>query len=1143
MLGTFFGVVEIMSQDRRFRPKQTEALLSIYQSLLGPGNFQEKARLVTKELARLARVEWVAFRLPDPEGKGLRLYAEAGSELPDSPISQVLPYDIGLVGRAFQSGFPITANDYPNDANAMPEFAERGQKSVLSLPINVEGRILGVVLIASKKIGYFTDDRVRLMISIVDALGPPLEIARLREERERAEQSAVLRTEELAAMFEIASIASQPGDIDAKVAGVMQQLVKIVGGDLAVFRVLEEDRSALRLVDNAGPGRGVISPPQLLTFGDNIPSLAFRNGETIVVNDYVSDSRATSDGISSGIRCLVALPVVAGGNTLGVVSIGAVQNYYFTSEKVRLLAAIIDELATLLMSSNLAQDLQASQQEMAVVDRIARIVTSTLDIDEAYGEFAQEMGKLVSFDRAGVSIIDQSTQELNLAYMSTRIASRLQVGATILLKGTVSQHVAATKMTYVTGDLDQENRFWTLEYLKKIGIQSLIAVPLICMEEVIGTLDLSSRLPNAYGPKEQAIIERLASQIAPAINNSQLFQEVQRLALALESIGEAVGFVDRDWNYRFINKAFTNLYGYLPEELLGTAMINLIPDDESTQSLATDIRTKYRQSVWRGEAKRSKKNGEVIDVILTVTPVMSREGEILGAIGVSQDITDRKRAQAELNASEERYRVLVERARDGISYFNADGTFTSVNSELVAMLGWSKEELIGSHYSKVGTAESNTVWSERIELSLAGESIPFLFETEAQHKDGHKIPIEVTTNLIRDSEKKIIGFMAIARDITERKQAEERIRAAAHLSSIGELAAGVAHEINNPLTSVLGFSQFLLSKDLPPSISEDLQIVHDEADRAARIVNNLLSFARQDEPSKTFMDLNTLVERALEMKSYDFQVGNIQVTRNFPSNLPQTMLDATQMIQVILNLLNNAEHAMVHHHGGGSLTLRTYASAENVELEIIDSGPGIAESDMGKIFEPFFTTKAVGEGTGLGLSIAYGLIQQHNGDIWVESKLGEGAIFHVTLPVAGSQAEDPPPASNDPVEGNAKSVLVVEDEINIRNLLARYLNSRGFTVDTAENGEEAWTDLKSRSYDCVVMDLKMPGMSGQELYQAIVDYDRNLARKVVFISGDIVSRDTLEFLAGQDNPFLSKPVNLDELLRTVGESVKLGQKR
>ena len=291
------------------------------------------------------------------------------------------------------------------------------------------------------------------------------------------------------------------------------------------------------------------------------------------------------------------------------------------------------------------------------------------------------------------------------------------------------------------------------------------------------------------------------------------------------------------------------------------------------------------------------------------------------------------------------------------------------------------------------------------------------------------------------------------------------------------------------------------------------------------------------------MDLNTLVERALEMKSYDFQVGNIQVTRNFPSNLPQTMLDATQMIQVILNLLNNAEHAMVHHHGGGSLTLRTSASAENVELEIIDSGPGIAESDMGKIFEPFFTTKAVGEGTGLGLSIAYGLIQQHNGDIWVESKLGEGAIFHVTLPVAGSQAEDPPPASNDPVEGNAKSVLVVEDEINIRNLLARYLNSRGFTVDTAENGEEAWTDLKSRSYDCVVMDLKMPGMSGQELYQAIVDYDRNLARKVVFISGDIVSRDTLDFLAGQDNPFLSKPVNLDELLRTVGESVKLGQKR
>ena len=397
----------------------------------------------------------------------------------------------------------------------------------------------------------------------------------------------------------------------------------------------------------------------------------------------------------------------------------------------------------------------------------------------------------------------------------------------------------------------------------------------------------------------------------------------------------------------------------------------------------------------------------------------------------------------------------------------------------------------------------------------------------------------MTTNLIRDSEKKIIGFMAIARDITERKQVEERWAAALILSSIGELADGVAHEINNPLTSVLGFSQFLLSKDLPPSISEDLQIVHDEADRAARIVNNLLSFARQDEPSKTYMDLNALLERALEMKSFDFHVGNIKVTRVFSSNLPRTMLDATQMIQVILNLINNAEHVMARHLGGGTLTLRTSASAQHVELEITDSGPGIAESDMGKIFEPFFTTKAVGEGTGLGLSIAYGLIQQHNGDIRVESKLGGGTTFRVTLPVAGSLVEDPLPASNEPFEGNAKSVLVVDDELNVWNLLARYLDSNGFRVDAAGSGEEALFDLKSRSYDCVVMDLKMPGMSRQELYQAIVDYDRNLARKVVFIGGDIVNRGTLAFLAGQDNPFLSKPVNLDELLCTVGASVKL----
>lgn len=187
-------------------------------------------------------------------------------------------------------------------------------------------------------------------------------------------------------------------------------------------------------------------------------------------------------------------------------------------------------------------------------------------------------------------------------------------------------------------------------------------------------------------------------------------------------------------------------------------MAQIIPEEESSQALARDIQTKYLESGWQGEAKRLKKNGEVFDVFLTIKPVRNSDGEILGVIGTSQDITASKRAQEDLNASEARYRLLVERARDGISYFNVDGTFTSVNSEVERMLGWTKEELIGQHYDKIATPESSALWTERIGLTLAGESIPYLFETDAVHKDGHIVPMEVSTNLIRDPDGTVIGF-------------------------------------------------------------------------------------------------------------------------------------------------------------------------------------------------------------------------------------------------------------------------------------------------------------------------------------------------------------------------------------------------
>ncbi len=246
------------------------------------------------------------------------------------------------------------------------------------------------------------------------------------------------------------------------------------------------------------------------------------------------------------------------------------------------------------------------------------------------------------------------------------------------------------------------------------------------------------------------------------------------------------------------------------------------------------------------------------------------------------------------------------------------------------------------------------------------------------------------------------------------------------------------------------------------------------------------------------------------------------------------MIDEHQMVQVFLNLFTNAEQAIHQAGGWGRIGVSTVRSEDAIEITIKDDGPGISSEVLNRVFEPFFTTKEVGQGTGLGLSISYGIIKQHGGDIWAESVEGGGTTFHVTLPVVVPEEitilQLPTAASNGKT---TKHLLVVDDEPHIRDVLRKYLESERYTVDLAEDGQEAWRKLANMEYDCILLDLKMPGMGGPELYQLIQEISEALASKVVFITGDTVSSDTREFISQIGNPVIMKPFHLEELLRTV----------
>ena len=500
---------------------------------------------------------------------------------------------------------------------------------------------------------------------------------------------------------------------------------------------------------------------------------------------------------------------------------------------------------------------------------------------------------------------------------------------------------------------------------------------------------------------------------------------------------------------------------------------------------------------------------------------------------ISSELKQRKRVEEALGASEARFRELYDEAPVGYQEVDVAGRIIRVNRTELEMLGYAAEELLGRPIWQfmVDPETARQTFLDKVDEIISPSGA---YERTFLLKDGTTLSALIEDRAIRNAADRIIGFRSTIQDITERKRTEERLMEAGRLASIGELAAGVAHEINNPLTVVAGFAEVLMGRRLRPPASDYVKRIYVESQRVARIVTNLLSFARRHEPYKQYVCVTTVLEEALEMKAHDLKVNNIRVTRQWSADLPFTMIDVHQLLQVLVNVLANAEHAITGAHGGGEIILSAVATADKIQISISDNGPGIAPEHLHKIFDPFFTTKSLGEGTGLGLSICHGIIRRHSGEIWAESQPGAGTTFRIELPILHCQ-EDSDSDQEQVVDtsGQKQRILVVDDEPAIRDLVCQVLAADGHTTEQSADSREALQMIRNHRYDCIIMDLRMPDISGQQLYQKIVDTNPGMAHNVVFITGDIVRRETREFLEATGNPVFSKPINMMGLRRQV----------
>ncbi len=623
-------------------------------------------------------------------------------------------------------------------------------------------------------------------------------------------------------------------------------------------------------------------------------------------------------------------------------------------------------------------------------------------------------------------------------------------------------------------------------------------------------------------------------------------RELDLRAVLLDQAMDSIYMLDEQGNIIYMNEATWKTRGYTKEEMLGMNIAEIV-DGRYKDRIKRLIKDVITCGELTFETVHNCKDGTVFPVEIYSKVIKIGDKDCL--INIARDISERKKADQVISHSEERFRTILEEMDNGYFELDMHGCYKFVNDAMCKILGLDRSEIISRHFSSFIDRDDEkfieSIKNTIDEVVNKGSAVAGLFGNILKG-DGTRRIIGVSTSPMKDAVGKVIGVRGITRDITDRMKMEQQLLIASKLASIGELAAGVAHEINNPLTAIMGFAQLLMEQEgLPLQMKQDLDKIYAQSQRAAKIVQNLLTFSRSYSLEKKIIDINELILRTLDMRSYEHKVNNIEIFTELASGPIWISADENQVQQVILNILVNAEHAIISRRRMGIIRINTEVIDQKVKISIVDNGPGIPDSIKDRIFDPFFTTKDVGVGTGLGLSVCHGIVTKHGGTITAESVEGFGSTFIIELPVAST--EEIGIASSISADkrlpeliGERRKILVVDDEVIIRDILERVLTERDFIVDVAESGEDGLKKLEEREYDIYLLDIKMPGVDGKDLYENIKNKYPHLVNRIIFITGDTVTMSTQDFLESTGRIYVSKPFDFASLIGSIEAVIREG---
>jgi two-component system cell cycle sensor histidine kinase/response regulator CckA len=665
--------------------------------------------------------------------------------------------------------------------------------------------------------------------------------------------------------------------------------------------------------------------------------------------------------------------------------------------------------------------------------------------------------------------------------------------------------------------------------------------------KVLHARGLEQRLSEA-----EATIEALLSGQIDAVVDSKsktpvllskaqdaLRESEERYRRIVETANEGIWTIDTNSNITFANRRFAEMLGYPVDEIVGKSFFQFLPEGAGARAALRVERS--RQGISEeDEVKLVRNDGSELWVLLKTSPIRDADGNHVGTLAMMTDRTHKRQAEEALRKSEEQYREIVEATTDGVIKIDDVKAIVFVNRRFAEMLGYEPRGMIGMSVFDFMSATAKVSAADSFRRRRRGEKGPV--DTTFRHKDGTDISVNIAGTPLVDGEGKYVGNLAMVRDITEQRKLQSQLMISDRMASVGTLAAGVAHEINNPLAAVVVNLDYIAdslrrmverdSASVSPERSdawylEEIKASLDDARDAARrvglIVRDLKIFSRSpvDEPMGP-VDVKAVMESSLRMAWNEIR-HRARLVKLYGS-VPAVAVNEARLGQVFLNLVVNAAQAVPEGRAEhNEIRVSTRLDGERVVVEVSDTGAGIPPEIIGRIFDAFFTTKDVGVGTGLGLAICQRIVTDMGGELTVESEIGKGSTFRVALPVAGKESEAPLPVEHVPVAGRRGRILVVDDEKLVVRGVERVLSQEHDVVAVVAAKDALALCAGGEKFDLILCDLMMPDMTGMDLHRELLRVAPEQANRMIFLTGGAFTAKARHFLSEKPKEHLEKP--------------------